>query len=82
MIIIISLSIISGYAALAGEAWREIQTGRTEDLTFVWFINENTGWRCGTVDTFFKTADGGLNWRRMNADSGYINIFWGMYIVD
>jgi photosystem II stability/assembly factor-like uncharacterized protein len=39
----------------------------TAHIQGVGFINENTGWTGGWVDSSFETNDGGLTWRTMGA---------------
>ncbi|MBK8384118.1 MAG: YCF48-related protein [Ignavibacteria bacterium] len=42
--------------------WFTQQSGVTNHLYDMEFINRNTGWICGTGGTILKTTNGGTNW--------------------
>jgi photosystem II stability/assembly factor-like uncharacterized protein len=42
--------------------WYLQQSGTTENLRSVYFVDQNTGWICGSNGTILKTSNGGLNW--------------------
>lgn len=47
--------------------WRSLNSGTTETLTYVDFINESTGFVVGNSGTILKTNDGGENWTKLNS---------------
>lgn len=75
-----------GFAAKsidAGESWTEIQTGLTQDLEDVFFINASTGWIVGHENDegiIIKTTDGGTTWSEMNSPATME--LYGVYFVN
>ena len=45
-----------------GESWAPQETGLTETLRGVCFVDENNGWTVGANGTILHTSDGGNNW--------------------
>lgn len=57
--------LIINYTFLVGNSsaqWYIQQTGTTNPLYDIEFINKNTGWACGDGGYIIKTTNGGLNW--------------------
>ena len=48
--------------------WYEQNSGTTETLNSVFFIDETTGWACGRNAKIIKTTDGGANWFSQNTN--------------
>jgi photosystem II stability/assembly factor-like uncharacterized protein len=46
----------------ADAQWHFQNSGTTSVLRDIEFINENTGWICGSDGTILKTTNGGINW--------------------
>jgi len=42
--------------------WIQQNSGTTETLHNLYFLNENLGWVCGFEGTILKTTNGGINW--------------------
>ncbi len=42
--------------------WVQVESGTTNDLRGVHFLNESTGWVAGLNATLLRTANGGTNW--------------------
>jgi photosystem II stability/assembly factor-like uncharacterized protein len=49
--------------------WYLQQSGTTENLESVYFVDQNTGWVCGSNGTIIKTTNGGLNWIAQNSNT-------------
>jgi photosystem II stability/assembly factor-like uncharacterized protein len=47
--------------------WYQQNSGTNSNLQSVFFINENTGWSCGTDGVIIKTTSGGENWFEQNS---------------
>lgn len=47
--------------------WIEQNSGTTEQLRSVFFINKNEGWICGANGTIIHTTNGGVVWRPQNS---------------
>jgi photosystem II stability/assembly factor-like uncharacterized protein len=45
--------------------WEAQQSGVTDDLHAVFFLNGLTGWAAGANNTILKTTDGGKTWQRL-----------------
>jgi photosystem II stability/assembly factor-like uncharacterized protein len=45
--------------------WEVQQSGATDDLRAVFFLNPDIGWAAGAANTILKTTDGGRTWRRL-----------------
>lgn len=61
--------------------WVLQQSGTTNALLDVEFINRNTGWACGDAGKIIKTTNGGINWILQN--SGIIDKYlYGIHPVD
>jgi photosystem II stability/assembly factor-like uncharacterized protein len=45
-----------------GNSWTNLNSGTTEDLTSVRFLDFNTGWVVGSNGTILKTINGGNTW--------------------
>lgn len=46
--------------------WTNMNSGTTENLTKVYFVNDNVGFIIGENGTLLRTADGGSSWTNMN----------------
>lgn len=53
-----------------GFHWINIESGTSEDLLNMSFINSNTGWACGGYSPILKTINGGLNWFQVSNNPG------------
>ena len=42
--------------------WTQQESGTTENLRDVYFVNNMTGWAVGTNGTILNTSDGGVTW--------------------
>ncbi len=49
--------------------WYLQQSGTTENLKSVYFVDQNTGWVCGSNGAIKKTTNGGLNWIAQNSNT-------------
>lgn len=54
----------------SGWYWQN-QTPQTNNLTSVFFVNDNTGYAAGDGSTVLKTIDAGLTWFRQQCDGPY-----------
>ena len=45
--------------------WDIQRSGVTDDLTAVWFVNDNLGFAVGKNSTIIRTSDGGKTWKRL-----------------
>jgi photosystem II stability/assembly factor-like uncharacterized protein len=52
---------------LSAQVWTQLNSGTTNALTDVNFINANTGLVCGKSGLVLKTSDGGLTWLSKNS---------------
>lgn len=76
---IIALSMLAGFDLNA--QWVLENSGTSNPLLDVYFINSNTGWSCGEGGTILKTTNGGINW--ISQISGIDNKpLQGIYAVD
>jgi photosystem II stability/assembly factor-like uncharacterized protein len=64
--------------------WMQISSGTSSSLSNEFFLNENTGWICGSYGTIIKTTNKGANWilqqSNMNfelSDIHFINVNTG-----
>lgn len=48
--------------------WIEQESGTSEDLYCLYFIDSNTGWAGGSGPTIIKTSNGGQNWQSQNGN--------------
>lgn len=60
--IILILIIIHCSLLIANAQWFTQQSGTTNPLYDIEFINKNTGWCCGDGGYIIKTTNGGVNW--------------------
>lgn len=51
-----------------------INIGFNTDINSIFFVNENTGFICGSGGNVFKTVNGGLNWTLANNGIGIIRL--------
>lgn len=63
-IIVITLSLTTFVEAQTG--WYQLNSGTTNNLNSICFINQNTGFIVGYNATFLKTTNAGLNWVSIN----------------
>lgn len=61
--------------------WYTQQSGTTDPLYDIEFINRNTGWACGDGGYIIKTTNGGINWIRQGIGVSYEPLF-GISVVD
>jgi photosystem II stability/assembly factor-like uncharacterized protein len=54
------------FSTLIFPQWVQQNSGTTETLHNLYFLNENLGWVCGFEGTILKTTDGGINWTSHN----------------
>lgn len=78
--IILILIIIHCSLLLAEAQWYTQQSGTTNPLYDIEFINRNTGWACGD-DGIIKTTNGGVNWLRQINGVPFEPLF-GIHPVD
>jgi len=52
---------------LSAQEWTQLNSGTTNALTDVNFVNANTGFVCGKNGLVLKTSDGGLTWLSKNS---------------
>ncbi len=45
-----------------GNSWTNIFTAPAQYINSIQFINQSTGFLCGTINSISKTTDGGNNW--------------------
>ena len=54
-----------------------IQTsGTPNNLSSVYFINENTGWAVGDIGTIRYTTNGGINWVAQSGPSALLSVYF------
>lgn len=58
--LLLALSIL--FASVAHAQWTTLNSGTTQDLYSVCFVDANIGWVVGEVGTILKTTDGGAHW--------------------
>lgn len=67
---ILLLSIIFGFTKISFSQWTSLNSGVTDSLRGVYFLNDTLGWVCGTASTgtcpILKTTDGGGTWSLLN----------------
>jgi photosystem II stability/assembly factor-like uncharacterized protein len=78
--IIFTLIIIHFSLIIASGQWIMQHTGTTGDLYGISFINENTGYVCGS-STIIKTTNGGTNWYNVNTINLY-KPFMKIQVID
>ncbi len=61
LILIIIFNIIS-IQLFAQTGWIQQNTNTASNITWIQFINTNTGFACGSSGVFLKTSNGGTNW--------------------
>jgi photosystem II stability/assembly factor-like uncharacterized protein len=74
--LLISLSSVS----YCQSGWAIQNSGVTDILRSVFFININTGWACGDNGKIVKTTNGGLNW--IQQTSGTDQNFYSMFFLN
>jgi hypothetical protein len=50
--------------------WNDCNSGTTNDLNDVHFVNNTTGWAVGRSGAVMNTADGGQTWTNQNSATG------------
>ena len=60
--------------------WTQLNSGTTNNLFSVFFINKDTGYVVGSAGTILKTTDGGENWEEKN--SGISNWLSQIFFMD
>jgi photosystem II stability/assembly factor-like uncharacterized protein len=61
--------------------WTKQESGTTNYLYSVFFVDQNLGFAVGEGGTILKTVDGGTNWKRQNSGST-TNVFFTVFFVD
>lgn len=57
--------------------WKKLNSGTTQNLNSVFFIDNNIGYACGEHGTVITTTDAGENWKTLNTpDSITFNDIW------
>lgn len=59
---IASMLLLMASTAGKSQNWVTLNTGTTEDLKALQFLDANTGFAAGSNGTLIKTSDGGSNW--------------------
>ena len=62
--------------------WDVQNSGVTDQLNSVYFIDVNTGWAAGTHNTILKTTDGGKTWNRLLERIEGGNAFSSIYFTN
>jgi len=79
---IIIVLLIFQFTLITAEAqWFTQQSGTTNALYDIKFINKNTGWCCGDGGYIIKTTNGGVNWIRQGFGVTFEPLF-GIHPVD
>lgn len=60
--VIITLIILHFYVLISNAQWIQQNSGTTNQLLKVKFVNRYTGWTCGYNGIMIKTTNGGINW--------------------
>lgn len=60
--------------------WTQQSSGITQDLSSIFFTDENTGWACGWSGKIIKTTNGGSNW--IEQSSGLTNQLWSLFFIN
>ncbi|MEO8447920.1 MAG: hypothetical protein ABI528_10515, partial [bacterium] len=79
--IIFTLVIFHFSLLTANAQWFTQQSGTTDPLYDIEFINKNTGWSCGAGGYIIKTTNGGINWIRQGFGVTFESLF-GIHPVD
>ena len=58
------LFLFTGQPVHSQSNWNIQNSGTSMDLNGVFFVDQNTGWVCGSNGTILKTTNGGANWIR------------------
>ena len=66
IIIVVFAAVITLTALNANAQWIQQTTGTTADLYGISFLNEKTGFVCGS-GVILKTTNGGANWINVNS---------------
>ncbi len=61
--------------------WTKQESGTTNYLYSVYFVDRDLGFAVGEGGTILKTVDGGTNWIRQNSGST-TNVFFSVFFVD
>ncbi len=61
-IVLLLLTVVLFQSAHSQSGWVQVQTGVSASFINDFFLDENTGWLCGTNGTIAKTTNGGINW--------------------
>jgi photosystem II stability/assembly factor-like uncharacterized protein len=60
-----------------GKSWIKMNTGTTNAINAVYFVNSMTGWFAGTSSEIRKTTDGGVTWNQVSTGVGSgMNDIW------
>lgn len=62
LMLLLLLMVSSHSNVFSQNGWIQISSGTSNSLTREFFLNENTGWICGSYGTIIKTSNKGINW--------------------
>jgi len=66
--------------AISDSGWFPQNSGTTNDLDQVYFINNFSGWTVGSNGTILNTMNGGINW--ISQTSGTTNYLTSVFFID
>ncbi|MBK9228648.1 MAG: T9SS type A sorting domain-containing protein [Ignavibacteria bacterium] len=62
IVVSILMLVLSRSIVFSQSGWMQINSGTSSSLSNEFFLNENTGWICGSYGTIIKTTNKGANW--------------------
>ena len=62
IVVSILMLMLSYSIVFSQNGWMQINSGTSNSLSNEFFLNENTGWICGSYGTIIKTTNKGANW--------------------
>ena len=68
--IIAGAMLLATFPLAAQNAWEPLNTGTTQDLQAVHFVNADVGYAAGAAGTVVKTTDGGATWTDVSLSLG------------
>ncbi|HJY64106.1 MAG TPA: YCF48-related protein, partial [Ignavibacteria bacterium] len=80
LLIIVHCSLLIPSARHCYSQWVIQNSGTSNHLYDVYFINTQTGWACGNNGAIVKTTNGGNNW--FGQTSGVSQPIWSVHFVD
>ena len=64
----------------AQNPWVPLNSGTTNNLFDIFFLDDNSGYSVGDIGTIVKTTDGGTTWTTLN--SGVTSTLTSIYFTD